>query len=171
MQNHKPVWELLTSAGTPPSFLFSVASRANLVGHNIFTSFVDRHKTQTSKRLAWRLDKSPCNSANAIIALPQGIETLHSVAQYVSHVCPVLHTDNGSRCYKPPPPSPSASTTPRMSSSQAVVAVRHRLCSRNIRPHLKSWLVSPVITYIRIDRRVILQFWTYRPAPMRFVPL
>ena len=41
---HKPVWELHTSAATPPSLLFSVASTTNLVGHNVFTSFVDRHK-------------------------------------------------------------------------------------------------------------------------------
>ena len=44
MQNHKPVRELHTSAATPPALLFSVASTTNLVGHNIFTSFVDRHK-------------------------------------------------------------------------------------------------------------------------------
>ena len=42
---HNPVWELHTSAATPPSLLFSVASTTNLVGHNIFASFVDRHKT------------------------------------------------------------------------------------------------------------------------------
>ena len=44
VQNHKRVWELHTSAATPPSLLFSVASTANLVGHNMFTSFVDRYK-------------------------------------------------------------------------------------------------------------------------------
>ena len=43
--NHTPVWELHTSAATPPSLLFSVVSTTNLVRHNIFTSFVDRHKT------------------------------------------------------------------------------------------------------------------------------
>ena len=41
---HNPVWELHTSAGTPPSLLCSVASTTNFVWHNIFTSFVDRHK-------------------------------------------------------------------------------------------------------------------------------
>ena len=44
VQTHKPVWELRTSTAPPPSLLFSVASTANLVEHNIFTSFVDRHK-------------------------------------------------------------------------------------------------------------------------------
>ena len=44
VQHHQPVWELHTSADTPP-LLFSVASTTNnLVGHSIFTSFVDRHK-------------------------------------------------------------------------------------------------------------------------------
>ena len=42
--NHTSVWELHTSAATPHSWLFSVASTTNLVRHNIFTSFVDRHK-------------------------------------------------------------------------------------------------------------------------------
>ena len=42
---HNPVWELHTSAATPPSLMLSVASTTNLIGHNIFTSFVDRHKT------------------------------------------------------------------------------------------------------------------------------
>ena len=40
---HNPVWELRTSAATPSS-LFSVASTTNLVGHNTFISFIDRHK-------------------------------------------------------------------------------------------------------------------------------
>ena len=44
VQNHKPVWELHTSAATPPSLLFSVASTKNLVGQNTFTFVVDRHK-------------------------------------------------------------------------------------------------------------------------------
>ena len=47
---HNPVWELHISAATPPSFLFSVVSMTNLVGHNIFTSFVDRHKNVTFLR-------------------------------------------------------------------------------------------------------------------------
>ena len=42
VQNHKRVWELHTSAATPPSLLFSVASTTNLVGHNMFA--FDRHK-------------------------------------------------------------------------------------------------------------------------------
>ena len=41
---HNPALELHTSAATPPSMLFSVASTTNLVGHNLFTSFVDHHK-------------------------------------------------------------------------------------------------------------------------------
>ena len=41
---HNLVWELHISAATPPSWQFSVASITNPVGHNIFTSFVDRHK-------------------------------------------------------------------------------------------------------------------------------
>ena len=61
---HNPVWEIHTSAGIPPSLLLPVAWTTNLVGHNI-TSFVDRHKkSQTSKGLAWRLNKSAFNSAN-----------------------------------------------------------------------------------------------------------
>ena len=63
-QNHKPVWKLHTSATTTPCWLFSVSSTTNLVGHNISTSFVDRHKTLASKGLAWWLNKSPCNSGN-----------------------------------------------------------------------------------------------------------
>ena len=59
---HNPVWELHTLAAMPPSLLFSVASTTNLVRHNIFTCFVDSHKTQTLKGLAWRLNKSACNS-------------------------------------------------------------------------------------------------------------
>jgi len=43
--------ELHTSAATPPSFLFPVASTTALVGHNIFTSIVDRHKIITSHGL------------------------------------------------------------------------------------------------------------------------
>ena len=42
VQHHKPVWEMRTSAATPPSLLFSIASTTNLVGHNIFTSFAYR---------------------------------------------------------------------------------------------------------------------------------
>ena len=41
---HTSVWELHTSGGTPPYLLFSVESTTNLVGHIIFTSFVDRRK-------------------------------------------------------------------------------------------------------------------------------
>ena len=41
---YNPVWELHTSAAPPPSLLFSVASTTNPVGHNIFTTFVDRQK-------------------------------------------------------------------------------------------------------------------------------
>ena len=45
-----------------PSLLFSVASatKINLVGHNIFTSFVDRHKKRNLLK-----DKSECNPAIA----------------------------------------------------------------------------------------------------------
>ena len=50
--NHKPVWELHTLAATPPSSLFSVASTTNLVGHNILTSFVDRHKNISFKNIS-----------------------------------------------------------------------------------------------------------------------
>ena len=39
-----PVWELHISAATRTSLLFSVASTTNLVGHDVFTSFVDLHK-------------------------------------------------------------------------------------------------------------------------------
>ena len=40
---HNPVW--VAHFGRHASFFaFSVASRTNLVGHNILTSFVDRHK-------------------------------------------------------------------------------------------------------------------------------
>ena len=45
------VWELYTSAATPISFLFPVPSTKHPVGHNIFISFVDRHKTEASKGL------------------------------------------------------------------------------------------------------------------------
>ena len=41
VQNQKPVWDLHISAATPP-LLFSVASTTHIVGHNIFTSIVDR---------------------------------------------------------------------------------------------------------------------------------
>ena len=44
---HNPVWKLHTSAATPLSFLFSVVSTTNVVGHNIFTCFVDRHENIT----------------------------------------------------------------------------------------------------------------------------
>ena len=40
-----PVWELHILAATPQSLLCSVVSMTNLVGHIIFTSFVDSHKT------------------------------------------------------------------------------------------------------------------------------
>ena len=66
VQKHKPVRELHNSAITPP-LLFSVASTTKLVGRNIFTSFVDRHKNMNFSRLAWRLNKSAFNSANACI--------------------------------------------------------------------------------------------------------
>ena len=49
VQNHKPVWELHTSA-TPPS-LFAVAATTNLVGQNIFISVVERHKNKLLKDL------------------------------------------------------------------------------------------------------------------------
>ena len=45
---NNPLWNLHTSAATPP-LLFSVASTTNLVGHNMFTSFVDRHKNKLLK--------------------------------------------------------------------------------------------------------------------------
>ena len=48
-QNHKPVWGLYTSAATPPSLLFSVASTTNLVGQNII-SIVAHHKNITLHR-------------------------------------------------------------------------------------------------------------------------
>ena len=48
MQNHTPVWEMQTSAATSP-LLVSVASTANLAGHNVFTSVVDRHKNMNLK--------------------------------------------------------------------------------------------------------------------------
>ena len=44
VQHHERVWELHTPAATPPSLLVSVASTTNLVGYNIFTSFVDRYE-------------------------------------------------------------------------------------------------------------------------------
>ena len=49
IHNHKPAWKLNTSAATPPSLLFSVASTTNLVGLNIFPSFADRHKNKLLK--------------------------------------------------------------------------------------------------------------------------
>ena len=42
--NHKPTWQLHTSASPPPLLLLSTESTTNLVGHNIFTSIRDRHK-------------------------------------------------------------------------------------------------------------------------------
>ena len=57
---------------TPPSLRFSVASTANLVGHDTFTSFVDRQKQhKLVKELAWRLNTSPCNSANMALLAEQ----------------------------------------------------------------------------------------------------
>ena len=41
---HNAVWELHALDAMPLSLLFSVASTTYLVGHNIFTPFVDRHK-------------------------------------------------------------------------------------------------------------------------------
>ena len=38
-------WELHISATLPPLLLLSIESTTNLVGHNIFTSIRDRHKT------------------------------------------------------------------------------------------------------------------------------
>ena len=42
--NHRPVWELHTSATPPPLLLVSIESTTNLVGHSIFTSIRDRNK-------------------------------------------------------------------------------------------------------------------------------
>ena len=42
--NHKPVWELHTSATPTPLLLLSIESTINTVGHTIFTSICDRHK-------------------------------------------------------------------------------------------------------------------------------
>ena len=42
---HNRVWELHTSAATPPSLLFSVASTTNLVGHVLGTSRSLKHAT------------------------------------------------------------------------------------------------------------------------------
>ena len=59
VQTHKPVWELRTSTAPPPSLLSSVASTANLVEHNIFTSFVDRHKISRRQKAVYRLVTAP----------------------------------------------------------------------------------------------------------------
>ena len=85
---HNPVWELHTSAATPPSLLFSVASTTNLVGHNVFTSFVDRHKNigVTSKGLivAWRLKKSACTFT----------QHKYPVRDFVLRPCIIVHSPN-----------------------------------------------------------------------------
>ena len=65
--NHKPVWELHTSATLPPFLLLSIESTTNLVGHNIFTSIRDRHKNMNSQRTSMALKKSACNSAGPCI--------------------------------------------------------------------------------------------------------
>ena len=57
-----PVWELHTSAATHP-FLFSVVSTTNLVGHNIFTSFVDRHKNITFHRTSMATEQVAVQSS------------------------------------------------------------------------------------------------------------
>ena len=48
--NHRPVWELQTSATPPPLLLLSIESTTYLVGHNIFTSIRDRHKNINLQR-------------------------------------------------------------------------------------------------------------------------
>ena len=55
------VWDLHTAAAMPPPLLFSVASTTNLVGHNIRPHASTSAKTQTSKGLAWPLNKSARN--------------------------------------------------------------------------------------------------------------
>ena len=47
---HNPVWDLHTSAATPPSSLFSVASMTNLVGHVLGTSISLKHVTTHSTK-------------------------------------------------------------------------------------------------------------------------
>ena len=59
--NHEPVCELHTSASPPPLLLLSLEWTTNLVGHKISTT---ADKTSTSEGLAWRLNKSGCNSGN-----------------------------------------------------------------------------------------------------------
>ena len=61
---HNPVRELHPPAATPPSLLFAVVSTTNLVGHNIFISFVDRHKNTNFYRTCMATNKSTCNSGN-----------------------------------------------------------------------------------------------------------
>ena len=61
MPNHKPVREVHTLATPPPLLLISIESTTNLVGHEILTT---ADITSTSKGLAWRLNKSGCNSGN-----------------------------------------------------------------------------------------------------------
>ena len=47
---HNLVWEPHTLAATPLSLLFSVASTTTIIGHNIFTPFVDRRKNTHFER-------------------------------------------------------------------------------------------------------------------------
>ena len=47
MPNHKPVWELHTSATPPPLLWLSIKSTTNHVRHNIITSIRDR-RTRTN---------------------------------------------------------------------------------------------------------------------------
>ena len=60
---HNSVWKLHSSAATPPSFLFFVVSTTNLVGHNIFTSFVDRHKNITFHRTSMATEQVAVQSS------------------------------------------------------------------------------------------------------------